>query len=203
MLYCLRLYPYQDCDLDRIWFTSVKNQPMQLKISRWLFLCLLGAMLLLPAQVQLAQAQTAQPPPVQQTPVTEDQINVIARELWCPLCSGVRLDACELKACDQMRQEIGMKLAAGDDLESIKTYFVAQYGPQVLGEPPRSGFNWLAWILPIAVLLAGALFLLMRGRKLLFVKPATAAMSTPGPTTVNNQDEPYARRLEEELKRYD
>lgn len=177
---------------------------MQLKISHWLFLCLLVAIFLVPAQVRLVHAQTTQQTPVpQQTPVTEDQINVIARELWCPLCSGVRLDACELKACDQMRQEIGLKLAAGDDLEAIKTYFVAQYGPQVLGEPPRAGFNWLAWILPFVVLLAGALFLVMRGRKLLFVKPGPTALPTVGPTVASNQDEPYARRLEEELKRYD
>ncbi|CAN5394200.1 hypothetical protein BH10CHL1_BH10CHL1_12650 [soil metagenome] len=176
---------------------------MRLKISYWLFLCILGAMLLGPAQLRLAHAQEVQPTPVQQNQVTADQINVIARELWCPLCSGVRLDACELKACDQMRQEIGLRLAAGDNLEAIRTYFVAQYGPQVLGEPPRAGFNWIAWVLPFVVLLAGALFLVVRGRKLLFVQPVATAMSTPGQAGMNNQDELYARRLEEELKRYD
>ncbi len=179
---------------------------MQLKIRLWLVLCVLWSLLTLPMQTPIVHAQAAQPTPVQQNNnvqnnVTEDQVNVVARELWCPLCSGVRLDACELKACDQMRQEIALKLAAGDNLESIKTYFVAQYGPQVLGEPPRSGFNWLAWILPFVVLLAGALFLVMRGRKLLFGQPVVGV--TPTSAATNNPDEPYVHQLDEELKRYD
>ncbi|MCB0045314.1 MAG: cytochrome c-type biogenesis protein CcmH [Caldilineaceae bacterium] len=131
--------------------------------------------------------------------VTADQVNEVARELWCPLCSGVRLDGCELKACDQMKDEIAIKLAAGDDTESIKSYFVTQYGPQVLGEPPRSGFNLLAWILPVAVLLGGGLFVLTRGRSMMQdIRPAPVASSErPVP------DDDYARRLDEELARHD
>jgi cytochrome c-type biogenesis protein CcmH len=29
------------------------------------------------------------------------------------------------------------------------------YGPQVLAEPPREGFNWLGWIMPYVALLLG------------------------------------------------
>lgn len=72
----------------------------------------------------------------------------MSRELWCPLCSGVRLDSCELKACEQMKDVIAIKLSEGEDTTSIKSYFVDQYGPQVLGEPPRQGFSVLAWVLP-------------------------------------------------------
>ena len=49
-----------------------------------------------------------------------------------------------------MKDEIAIKLAAGDGLPEIKSYFVDQYGPQVLGEPPWEGFNLLAWVLPIS-----------------------------------------------------
>lgn len=132
------------------------------------------------------------------TTVTADQVNEVARELWCPLCSGVRLDSCELKACEQMRQEIALKLEAGEDTESIKNYFLAQYGPQILGEPPRAGFNWLAWILPVVALVGGAAFLLVRGRRL-FLRPALI------PTPINSppsDTDRHARQLEEELKRY-
>ena len=87
--------------------------------------------------------------------ITPDEVNEVARQLWCPLCSGVRLDACELKACDQMKEMIAIKLSEGEDTDSIKAYFVEQYGPQVMGEPPRQGFNWLAWILPVVGLLVG------------------------------------------------
>lgn len=96
--------------------------------------------------------------------ITRDEINVVAREIWCPLCSGVRLDVCELQACNQMREEIAIQLAQGADTEEIKSYFLAQYGPQILGEPPRSGFNWLAWIVPFASLLGVGLYLFITRR---------------------------------------
>jgi cytochrome c-type biogenesis protein CcmH len=131
--------------------------------------------------------------------VTEDEVNAVARQLYCPLCSGVRLDTCELKACDQMRQEIALKLEEGKDVESIKADFLTQYGPQVLGEPPRQGFNWLAWLLPVAVLAAGAIFLVIRGRSL-FIHPATSpALPNPAP---GQEDERLVQQLNEELKRY-
>ncbi len=133
--------------------------------------------------------------------VTADEVNVVARELWCPLCSGVRLDSCELKACEQMKDEIGIKLAEGQDLETIKSYFVDQYGPQVLGVPPAQGFNLLAWILPVVVLVAGAAFLLLRGRSLT-ARPAAASSGRAAASPAPGED-PYARRLEEELERYD
>lgn len=136
--------------------------------------------------------------------VTADQVNEVARQLWCPLCSGVRLDSCELKACEQMRQEIALKLEAGEDAESIKNYFLAQYGPQILGEPPREGFNWLAWILPVVALIGGALFLVVRGRRL-FTRQSSVSTDPVTTTPANSPSsdtDPYARQLEEELKQY-
>jgi|GEM_PF-514599 len=94
--------------------------------------------------------------------ITVDEINLVARELWCPLCSDVRLDVCELKACAQMREQIGIQLANNTSVEEIKTYFIERYGPQVMGEPPRSGFSWLAWAVPFMALATGALLLLRR-----------------------------------------
>ena len=162
---------------------------------------LVWVMLVLPIY---AQATTTTPNSNQKNPVTPDQVSEVARELWCPLCSGVRLDTCELQACEQMRQEIALKLQAGESLELIKKDFLTQYGPQVLGEPPRSGFNWLAWILPFAVLLGGAVFLVMRGRAMLLAQPKTTHVVTVEPTTpTSDKNDPLARQLEEELKRYD
>lgn len=131
--------------------------------------------------------------------ITRDQVNAVAREIWCPLCSGVRLDACELKACEQMKDVIAIKLAEGEDVESIKAYFVEQYGPQVLGEPPRSGFNWLAWILPVvAVVMGGVFFWRMTHR---MVQPAAqSAVSVTQRSGASQED--YARKLEEELAKY-
>ena len=93
--------------------------------------------------------------------VTANEVNSVAKELWCPLCSGVRLDACELRAGDQMKDVIAEKLTDGESTQNIKNYFLQQYGPQVLGEPPLEGFNWLAWLLPVVVLTGGGVFLFL------------------------------------------
>jgi len=131
--------------------------------------------------------------------ISNDEINVIAQELWCPLCSGVRLDACELKACEQMKDEIAIKLAAGEDLESIRNYFVGYYGPQVLGEPPLEGFNWLAWVLPVLVLAGGGLYLVLRMRRSAQAAPARVVTHATPPAIEGE----YARKLEEELRKHD
>jgi len=135
-----------------------------------------------------------------QTP-TPEEVNAVARDLWCPLCAGVRLDICELKACEQMREVIALKLSEGATPEEIKAYFVEQYGPQVLGEPPRQGFTLLAWVLPFVFLAAGVGLLAYLGRRWSRHRQ-TAAIAVANPSPMTPQDE-YVRRLEEELHRLD
>lgn len=132
------------------------------------------------------------------TGITADEVNTVARDLWCPLCGGrLRLDSCELKACAQMREVIELKLAEGEDAESIRDYFLEQYGPQVLGEPPRQGFNWLAWILPLVAFAGGGVFLWLRLQRMAGpLRPAAARVAGP-------ENDERERRLEEELARYD
>ena len=83
---------------------------------------------------------------------SDDDVNAVSKELYCPVCENIPLDVCETKACEQWRELIREKLADGWSEEQIKDYFVLQYGDRVLSEPPRRGFNWLVYILP------GALF---------------------------------------------
>lgn len=132
------------------------------------------------------------------TDISADDVNTVARDLWCPLCGGrLRLDSCELKACAQMREVIELKLAEGEDAESIRDYFLAQYGPQVLGEPPRRGFSWLAWILPLVAVAGGGIFLWLRLQQMAGPsRPAAARVAGP-------EHDERERRLDEELARYD
>lgn len=129
---------------------------------------------------------------------TANDVNEVAKELWCPLCSNIRLDACELRACEQMKDVIADKLSAGESTQNIKDYFVQQYGPQVLGAPPLEGFNWLAWILPVVVFVGGGVFLWSRTRHMVRQPKPAAVASAP----VEPGDR-YAQELEKELKQYD
>ncbi|MGC8779259.1 MAG: cytochrome c-type biogenesis protein [Anaerolineae bacterium] len=137
-----------------------------------------------------------------QTP-TPNQINAVAKELWCPLCNGVRLDNCELQACIQMREVIAQKLMAGESKEQIKAYFVQQYGDVVLGAPSREGFNLLAWLLPVlmALVAVGWLIFLVRiwtRRRAMATAAAPAAPSAPAA-----EQGDYLKRVDEELRKYE
>ena len=55
--------------------------------------------------------------------------------------------------CDTAKaelKEIDARVARGDSDSLILQSFVQEYGPTVLIEPPKAGFDWLAWIMPVA-----------------------------------------------------
>lgn len=154
--------------------------------------------------ILLAQESTTQDsatPLANPNPVSADQVNDVARTLWCPLCSGVRLDSCELKACEQMRDVIALKLGQGEDAESIRAYFFEQYGPQVMGEPPLEGFSWLAWILPVVVVVGGGWLTWSRMKRMVHPGAVTGNEGTSISPTEQANDE-YAQKLQKELENY-
>ena len=110
---------------------------MRRRIWLWVLLPLGLALFLVVA----AEAQGEAP--------TDDQVNAIAKKLYCPVCPNTPLDVCATKACQDWRAQIRDQLAAGWSEPQIIDYFVAQYGERVLAEPERSGFTSLVWILPM------------------------------------------------------
>lgn len=137
-------------------------------------------------------------PALAQTP-TPNEINAVARQLWCPLCNGVRLDNCDLQACIQMREVIAEKLIAGESTEQIKAYFVTQYGDVVLGQPSTEGFNLIAWVFPVLAAVVGLgwmAYLVYTWRQR---KPVTQAPSPVSGTQQAASDE-YLARVEQELE---
>jgi cytochrome c-type biogenesis protein CcmH len=77
-------------------------------------------------------------------------------ELVCPTCDTT-LDQSNAPIAQRMKQIIRERIAAGRTEAEIKAELVDQFGPGVLAEPPKSGFDLLAWVLPLALLAAGAL----------------------------------------------
>ena len=76
-------------------------------------------------------------------------------ELVCPTCHTT-LDQSRAPIALRMKQFVLTRIAAGDTKGEIKAQLVAQFGKGVLAAPERKGFDLLAWVLPIAGLLAGA-----------------------------------------------
>lgn len=79
-------------------------------------------------------------------------------ELVCPTCKTT-LDQSNAPVAQRMKQFIARRIAAGDSKSEIKDQLVAQFGKGVLAAPEREGFDLLAWVLPLALLGAGAVAL--------------------------------------------
>jgi cytochrome c-type biogenesis protein CcmH len=137
------------------------------------------------------------PAPAQGPTPTDDEVNRIAKQLYCPVCESTPLDVCPTEACRQWRDLIRTMLAEGKSEEEIKQYFVTQYGVRVLSEPPN---RLVTYLVPGVAILLGA-FLLFRGFQM-WMKPSTkeANAGQADPKAKPVQD-PYIARLEEELKK--
>ena len=146
------------------------------------------------AQTKTASAQNPTP--------SDDEVNRIAHQLYCPVCENTPLDVCPTEACRQWRDLIRQQLTDGKTEDQIKQYFVTQYGARVLAEPPRTGLNWLVYILPPVIILAGAIFLLraMQAWNKSSVKTAPGVDGSDSSKVETPKDE-YIMRLEEELKK--
>ncbi len=77
-------------------------------------------------------------------------------ELVCPVCETT-LDQSTAPVAERMKTFIRVRIAAGDSEQEIKDALVAEFGLGVLATPPKGGFGLLAWLLPLAALIAGAI----------------------------------------------
>lgn len=158
-------------------------------LSKWLILAAVGVILSGGWAVSPVLAQGPTP--------SDDEINEIAEDLYCPVCENIPLDTCGTEACEQWRGGIRDKLSEGWTEEQIKNYFVAQYGDRVLAEPPRRGFNWLIYVVPPAVFAAGV-YLLYQG----FLSWRKLEEEPAAPEADDEQSsEEYLSRVEEELRK--
>ena len=129
---------------------------------------------------------------------TDDAVNKIAKQLYCPVCENTPLDVCPTEACRQWREEIRTMLADGKSETEIKQHFVDYYGARVLNEPPN---RMATYVVPMVVILVGAL-LLFRGFQL-WLRPTVAGPASGDAKQEARpiQQDEYVARLEEELKK--
>jgi cytochrome c-type biogenesis protein CcmH len=116
-------------------------------------------------------------------------------EVVCPTCHTT-LDMSTSAVANRIRVFIRERIAAGDTKSEIKDKLVAQFGQAVLAEPPKHGFDLLAWVLPIGGLLLGAAAV---GYAAWRWSPRVREPAAAGPPL----DPELERRVDEELERFD
>jgi cytochrome c-type biogenesis protein CcmH/NrfF len=152
-----------------------------------------AAALLLPAATAGAGpgAPSQKPAPKTTLPDVED-------EVMCPIC-GTALNLSFSPQADRERAFIQREINEGKTKEQIKDDLVQQYGTNVLAEPPKSGFDLTAWLVPgLAILVAavGIALGLWRWRRTGRAREATE-------TEEGTLDPSERERLDSDLARYD
>ena len=135
----------------------------------------------------------------QESTPTDDEVNAIAKDLFCPVCENTPLDVCPTQACKEWREEIRGMLADGKSEAEIKQHFVDYYGARVLSEPPRTGFNWLVYVVPPIAIVAG-IFVLFRALRA-WSQPTETEASEGEEDDAPEIEDDYIARMEEELKK--
>lgn len=132
--------------------------------------------------------------------VTDDDVNEIAKVVYCPVCESTPLDVCETQACADWRDLIRVKLANGESKQEVLDYFAAQYGDRVLASPPPRGLSLLLWVWPFVALIGGGAifvrYLQAMRRAATETEPAEETAVSPTPSVPDQ----YAARIERELK---
>jgi cytochrome c-type biogenesis protein CcmH len=121
-------------------------------------------------------------------------------EVMCPQCKTT-LDQSDAPVARDIKRFIQERADACVPEGQIKDELVAQFGPAVLAAPPREGFHWIAWLLPLAGLLVGGAVisaLVWRwSRRRPVAEPVGASNGRPP------LDPELERRLDRELARFD
>ncbi len=126
--------------------------------------------------------------------ITDDQVNAIAKKLYCPVCENITLDTCGTAACADWRDEIRLQLEQGRTERQIIDDFVTRFGDRVVGTPEDTALRALSlvtpWVIMLGVLLLLGQMLLKRRR----APTATASVSAPRST------KKYQELIEQDLE---
>ncbi len=130
--------------------------------------------------------------------VTQDDVNEIASEMFCPICENEPLDTCRATTCQMWRSEIRDMLTQGMSEDEIIGDFIDRFGQRVVGVPEDDGLRLLSFIAPIVV----AIFALVVGvmtfsRWQQNQRPEMQTAATSG--TDNDVVDDYRARLEADL----
>ena len=114
--------------------------------------------------------------------------------LRCPVCQGLSISDSPAEMAVQMKRQTREMLAAGYSDEQVMNYFEKSYGEFVRLEPERRGINWIVWIAPGALLLAGIFFIF---RRMTAARPAEQSEDEAEVTETVDEDElaPWIARV--------
>ena len=134
----------------------------------------------------------SQPP--QQT--LDQRVHDVASQLKCLVCQGESVADSPALLSQQMRSIIRQQLQSGKSEQEVIQYFQGRYGDRILLSPPQQGFTLLAWIVPITILIGGAVLLFFILRRWQTTAKTTLRTGKP---LVEDADQADLERFEAQL----
>lgn len=114
-----------------------------------------------------ALALQAAPTPASQPydSALETRTREVASGLRCPVCQGLSIQDSPSELAVQMKDVVRQQLRDGKSPDEVRAYFVSKYGEWILLEPKASGANLIVYILPLALVLGGAVLIVVMVKK--------------------------------------
>lgn len=111
----------------------------------------------------------AEPPPPPDVPLAdpaqEQKAKALMGELRCLTCQNQSIADSGAAQAQAMRVEVRERIAAGDQPDEVRAFFVERYGDWVSFVPPAREDTALLWAAPLLFLLLGGLLVLRRIRR--------------------------------------
>ncbi|MEP6989355.1 MAG: cytochrome c-type biogenesis protein [bacterium] len=97
--------------------------------------------------------------------VLEARTSAVASQLRCPVCQGLSIQDSPSDLAQSMRAVVRDQLASGKSPDEVNAYFVSKYGEWILLAPRPRGFNLIAYLLPVIVVLCGGIGIFVAVRR--------------------------------------
>ena len=122
------------------------------------------ALLLIAASPALAEP----PPPPDvplENPMLEARAKAVMAELRCLTCQNQSIADSNAAQAQAMRMEVRDRIAAGEEPEAVRAFFVERYGDWVSFVPPARNDTALLWAAPLLFLALGVALVARRFRR--------------------------------------
>ena len=120
---------------------------------------------LLAALFACAHSWAVEPDEVLPNPVLEARARAISKELRCMVCQNESIDESQAPLARDLRLLVRRRIVAGDSDQQIINFLVSRYGEFILLKPPLSWNTLTLWGAPPALLIFGALMIIVVERR--------------------------------------
>ena len=114
--------------------------------------------------------------------------------IMAPCCYGAPVGDHDSDAAKQVKAQIAQLLTEGKTSDEVLDMYVAIYGERILAQPRAQGFNVLAYVMPILIMVIGGLLVIYVINQMTAPRPQAAQ-----PSRQSYSDE-FFQKIEREME---